>query len=61
VDHIKDKRNGLINTTFIWWGPYWWGPGAVAPLDSPKSGPDRPTVFTEASLVYISFLNKSTP
>jgi len=31
LDHIKDQRTGLINTTFIWWGPYWWGPGAMPP------------------------------
>jgi len=34
VDHIKDQRTGLINTTFILVGPYWWGPKAMAPLDS---------------------------
>jgi len=32
LDHIKNQRTGLMNTTFIWWGPYclncrtqWWG------------------------------------
>jgi len=31
VDHLKDQRIGLINTTFILVGPYWWGPGAMPP------------------------------
>jgi len=33
VDHIKDQRTGLINTTFILGGPYWWGARGHGPLD----------------------------
>jgi len=40
MDHIKDQRTGLINTTFILVGPPTGsGPGGHGPVP-PKSGSD---------------------
>ena len=58
MDHIKDQRTGLISTTFILVGPYWWGPGAMAPLVPPKSGPGLSGLGLDQCIVA---LNTSDP